>query len=306
MMMMISGTLLVITFLLFKELKLLTFDPQFAKGLGLPTGLLNGLLMLLIVGAVVIGLQAVGVVLMSAMLITPAIAARYWTERLDYMVIISGSIGAVSGIVGTLFSTVANGMPTGPLIIVAATIIFIISLIFSPKRGLLTKAIRYYRLRKSTERKQALQRIYQICEELSTESEPFLTIPLSKVFEQQSMKRLHRMINKFIREGLLQKEGSESIKLTNAGLHESYRVVLNNRLMEVYLMNEMRFAHLQVSGDSDLSFLEVPKREGKELVELLDQYGRKPLIVPASVSHETQVKNKVKTKNEQRGAGHEL
>jgi manganese/zinc/iron transport system permease protein len=121
----IAFVLIFITFLLFKELKLITFDPQFAQGLGLPVKWLNGLLMTLIVGAVVIGLQAVGVILMAAMLITPAIAARYWTERLDYMVILAGLVGGISGVVGTLLSTLSRGMPTGPLIIMAATILFI-------------------------------------------------------------------------------------------------------------------------------------------------------------------------------------
>lgn len=147
----ISGvaiTLLGITFLLFKEFKLLTFDPQFAQGIGLPVRFLNGLLMVLIVSAVVIGLQAVGVILMAAMLITPAITARYWTDKLEHMVIIAGVLGALSGVLGALLSTLARGLPTGPLIIVAATIMFLFSLIFAPKRGLLTKAIRLYRLRR--------------------------------------------------------------------------------------------------------------------------------------------------------------
>ncbi|MBM6618062.1 metal ABC transporter permease [Bacillus suaedaesalsae] len=270
MMMIISGVLLVTTFLLFKELKLITFDAQFAQGIGLPVSLLNGLLMLLIVSAVVIGLQAVGVVLMSAMLITPAISARYWTDRLDFMVIISGSIGAISGMVGTLLSTVANGMPTGPLIIVAATFIFLVSLVFSPKRGLVTKAMRYYKLRKITERQQVLQEIYQKIEGIDHDS----MVQLSTIGGKG------RAINALIKQGLLQNVGDDSIKLTSKGLHAAYEIVLNNRLMEVYLMNEMRFAHLQIPEDRTLSFLDIPKREQSELLNLLYSYGRSPKLVP--------------------------
>lgn len=147
----ISGVALVVllvTFLFFKEFKLLTFDPAFAQGLGLPVRFLSGLLMLLIVVAVVIGLQAVGVVLMAAMLITPAISARYWTDNLSLMVVIAGGIGALSGISGAILSTFAKGLATGPVIIVAATCIFLFSLLFAPKRGLISKLLRQYQVKK--------------------------------------------------------------------------------------------------------------------------------------------------------------
>lgn len=146
-MMVIATIILIVTFVLFKEFKLLSFDPNYGKGLGFPMGLLNFLMMALIVAAVVIGLQAVGVVLMSAMLITPAIAARYWTEDLKWMVIIAGAIGALSGVLGSLLSTLAPRMPTGPLIVLTATAFFIISILFAPNRGLIAKAIRFMLMR---------------------------------------------------------------------------------------------------------------------------------------------------------------
>uniref|UniRef100_C5DAB5 Manganese transport system membrane protein MntC n=1 Tax=Geobacillus sp. (strain WCH70) TaxID=471223 RepID=C5DAB5_GEOSW len=143
----VALTLIALIALFFKEFKLITFDPAFARGLGLPVSLLNGVLMFLIVAVVVTGLQAVGVVLMSALLITPALAARYWTEELGWMVVLAGLFGGLSGVIGTYLSTLATGMPTGPLIIVAATILFLFSFLFAPKRGLLSKAIRLHRLR---------------------------------------------------------------------------------------------------------------------------------------------------------------
>lgn len=152
----VSALLVFIIFLFFKEFKVLTFDPDFAQGIGFPSKTLNLLLMTLITGAVVIGIQAVGVVLMAAMLITPAISARYWTEDLGHMVVIAGVIGAFSGVTGTLISTMAVGLPTGPLIVLAATSTFVVSLLFSPKRGLLMKLIKLYRLRKSVANEQSL------------------------------------------------------------------------------------------------------------------------------------------------------
>src|SRR4029079_3930046 len=89
----ISFLLILICSIFFKEFKLLSFDPGFAKGLGLPVVFLDQFMMLLIVVAVVIGIQVVGVVLMVALLITPAVAARYWTDELHVMIIISGGFG---------------------------------------------------------------------------------------------------------------------------------------------------------------------------------------------------------------------
>lgn len=138
----ISFLLVGICTLFFKEFKLLSFDPGYARGLGFPVGILDHFMMFLIVVAVVVGIQAVGVVLMAALLITPAVAARYWTERLGLMVILSGLFGAFSGFVGTYLSTMGSNLPTGPLSVLAATVVFVISLFFAPKRGLVIKLIR--------------------------------------------------------------------------------------------------------------------------------------------------------------------
>ena len=89
-MMTVSFILIFTCTVFFKEFKLLSFDPGFAKGIGLPVVFLDYFIMMLIVAAVVIGIQAVGVVLMASLLITPAVSARYWTERLHIMVILSG------------------------------------------------------------------------------------------------------------------------------------------------------------------------------------------------------------------------
>lgn len=132
--------------LLFKEFKLLSFDQGFARGLGYPTIFLEQLMMFLIVVAVVVGIQAVGVVLMAALLITPAVSARYWTEKLGVMVIIAGAFGALSGVIGTVVSASGNNLPTGPLIVLAATVIFVISVIAAPRRGALSKLVMHRRL----------------------------------------------------------------------------------------------------------------------------------------------------------------
>ncbi|SDN51185.1 metal ABC transporter permease [Bacillus sp. OK048] len=138
---MISIILVTLSILFFKEFKLLSFDPGFAKGIGMPTLILDQFIMLLIVTAVVVGIQAVGVVLMAALLITPAVAARYWTEKLHIMVIMSGIFGALSGFTGTIISTTTNNLPTGPLAVLSATVIFLFSVVFAPRRGVIAKIL---------------------------------------------------------------------------------------------------------------------------------------------------------------------
>lgn len=145
----VALVLVLVCTLLFKEFKLLSFDSGFAKGLGYPVAFLDQLLMFLIVVAVVVGIQAVGVVLMSALLITPAVSARYWTERLGVMVVLSGLFGAISGFIGTLISTTASNMPTGPLSVLAATALFIVSVVFAPRRGMLAKVLQRVSVKKA-------------------------------------------------------------------------------------------------------------------------------------------------------------
>ncbi len=129
-----------------KELKLLSFDPDFAAAVGLPARRLDLLLTTLTVTAVVIGLQAVGVVLMTALLIAPAAAARQWTNRLGPMVLLAGALGAASGFAGTVLSHALSGVgrtvPTGPTIVLCATAVVVASLLFGSARGLVWEWVR--------------------------------------------------------------------------------------------------------------------------------------------------------------------
>lgn len=136
--MIICGIALLIVMLLFwKEFKIFTFDAEFAQSIGFSSGKINLLLSFMIVMAIIIGLQTVGVILMSAMLITPAVAARQWTNRLWVMVLLSAIFGAISGILGTAISSLVPRMPTGPAIVVCVSLIVMVSMLFAPGRGIL-------------------------------------------------------------------------------------------------------------------------------------------------------------------------
>lgn len=144
----LGGIALAVVVLLYKEFKLLAFDAAFAASLGFNTNLLSVLLTSLIVIAIVIGLQTVGVVLMAAMLIGPAVAARQWTNRLSVMIGLSALFGAAAGVLGALISVSDAGLPTGPMIILSLTAIVAISLFFAPERGLLWDALRRWEQRR--------------------------------------------------------------------------------------------------------------------------------------------------------------
>ena len=145
----LGGIALIIMVILWKELKLLIFDEGFAASIGLPTRALDIILTSLLVIAIVLGLQAVGAVLMSAMLVAPAVAARQWTDRLNLMVILAACFGAFAGVSGAIISSSATGIPAGPTIILCATFVVGVSIAFAPNRGLLWNSIKQRRNRRS-------------------------------------------------------------------------------------------------------------------------------------------------------------
>ncbi len=135
---------ILVTLLLWKEIKILIFDPTYAKSLGINVNLISSVLIVLIVIAIMIGLQTVGVILMSSMLIAPALAARQWTDRFSLMVILAAVFGSTAGMLGSVLSSKVTQLPTGPAIIVCASAIVLLSIAFSPKYGLISKKVRDY------------------------------------------------------------------------------------------------------------------------------------------------------------------
>lgn len=134
----VLGAAGMLTALLFwKEFKVLSFDPDFGATLGFPMGRLDVLLTSILVVAIVIGLQTVGVVLMSAMIVAPAAAARQWTDRLGPMMVLAGVFGAAAGVAGAVLSSTAERLPTGPTIVLCLSVIVVVSLTLAPNRGVL-------------------------------------------------------------------------------------------------------------------------------------------------------------------------
>lgn len=158
----VTGICLVIVLLFWKEFKILLFDADYTKTLGFNTRFIDVLITFFIVLAIVLGLQTVGVVLMSAMLLAPAAAARQWTNKLSVMLILAAIFGAFAGVFGTAISASQNNLSTGPVIVLVAAVFVLISFIFSPERGILFKQIRFWRNRRDLKLQKTLQFMFDI------------------------------------------------------------------------------------------------------------------------------------------------
>jgi len=134
--------------LLYKEFQLVAFDNEFARSLGWPVFRIDLLLMSLVAAAVVIGLPNVGVVLVSALLIMPGAAARFWTNRLSTLLVMSGIFGFFTGLIGTMLSATLEQLPAGPIIVLTGTTIFVVSLLFGIRRGVIARLIEHLRFQR--------------------------------------------------------------------------------------------------------------------------------------------------------------
>lgn len=191
----VTGLCLFVLLLFWKEFKLLLFDADYTKTLGFNTKFIDILITSFIVLAIVLGLQTVGVVLMSAMLLAPAAAARQWTNSLATMVLLAAIFGALSGIFGTAISASQNNLSTGPVIVLVASVFVFISFVFSPSRGLLFKQIRFIRNRRDLQLHKTLAFMHNIAETHEDISHPH-AIKLLNNFQGYTRKTLKKLVEK--------------------------------------------------------------------------------------------------------------
>jgi manganese/zinc/iron transport system permease protein len=272
----IALILCLMSWALYKEFKLLCFDPDFGRGLGLPMNGLDNLLLLMIVAAVVIGLQLVGVVLISALLIMPPAAARFWTEKLHLMVPLAALIGGLSGALGAIFSALASGMPTGPLIVLAAAFMFLVSLLFAPQRGALARLLRHLSTRRLVRRENALRDLYEIAEERGDENAPIAEDELLQK-RRAAPGVLQGVLRELAQEKLLQHSG-EKWRFTPQGLEAAHRVVRRHRLWEMFLMYETSLGAQSVDRDADTVEHFLPPEIIAQLEDLMRRHQREPKL----------------------------
>lgn len=273
----VSVLVLLAVVLLYKELKLVSFDPDYARVIGYPMKRMEFLIGTLLVVTITAGLQAVGVVLMASMLIIPAAAARYWTDSLSIMLIIAALVGAISAISGSFISYTAPAMPTGPWMVVSAALIFTLSYLFAPTRG---EVRRWFELKKNRGKvtyENVLKTIYHLEEADGLED---------RVRTLQDILKKRRMYKSELRRGLkrLRELGfvrhfagnPDGYQLTEYGRKEAKRIVRVHRLWELYLTQQLEIAGDHVHDDAEsMEHVITPEIEA-ELAAKLGEPGLDP------------------------------
>lgn len=263
---------------LYKEIQTITFNRGYAKSLGINVSLIDTIIFVLIVLAVVIGIRSVGVVLMSAMLISPAAAARQYTNHLSKMFIISGLMGIISGYFGTYFSVAVSQvyadtrliLPTGPTIVIIASMLCLLSLLFAPERGIFLRMLRIARFRQRCMSENLLKAIWRF-----STHQPVLFDQIAK-YQSASKLYLRFVLWNLVRNGWVKKSKNDTFILTKEGSLWAAKIVRLHRLWEVYLVDYLGIGAEKVHLNAEeMEHVITPELE-RELTLLLKDPKRDP------------------------------
>ncbi|MFP4096737.1 MAG: iron chelate uptake ABC transporter family permease subunit [Cyclobacteriaceae bacterium] len=260
--------LLLLVFLFYKEFKLLSFDADFARTIGLPVRFLEFLLATITVLAVATGIQAVGVVLMAALLITPAAAARFWTDQMLLMIVLSAVFGVLAGLFGSWVSYTAPSMPTGPWIVMLLSFVALVSVLLAPGRGLLARQRQQRINRKKMLLENILKAFYHAGEKEGDFRRPINTGTL-QVYRSFPSQQLRKGMRKLKSRGLLVQDAQGAWQLSEKGLKESRRIVRLHRLWELYLNRRLNMASDHIHGSAEtIEHIITPEIEQQLLKDL--------------------------------------
>lgn len=260
-----SALIIISISLFYKEILALSFDRSFAKASGMRARFIHTLFIFLLVTAIVIGIRSVGVILISAMLIAPAAAARQFTDHLSRMFLLSALFGALSAVLGVYLSVVIPGMPTGPMIVLVAGGIAFYALLFAPKRGLLIRWGRIAHFRTLQMQENLLKSLWH----LSKQGEQVLSF--ATIAQKQSFRtgRLALLLLNLRLRGWI-KKGANHYSLTLTGIKRGGQIVRLHRLWEVYLVNTLGLGVERVHKSAEeMEHILTPELE-ERLTQLLD------------------------------------
>lgn len=251
----IGGLSILIAFVFFimlKELTIISFDRNFAGSMGLNIKFVDFIFTILTVFTIVVGVRIVGILLISAMLITPAAASRFWTCSLKKMLVISSFIGVCSGIIGVLISYKISNMPTGPCIVVVATIFAYLSFFFAPPRSRWGGYVfRYISQKKHTEKilnENILKTLYELNQEKKTSKLDFSKKMLLEF--NLNEREVNSKLKSLSQKRYIKIEENE-IFMTELGLAEGSRVAKVHLLWETYLTKYLKIKPDHVHNDAE-------------------------------------------------------
>ena len=267
---------LLLIVLMYKEFKVTAFDPGFASVQGWPAFLLDLLLLAMIAVTVIIGLPAVGVVLMAALLIVPAATARFWTDRLGMMLVLSAVFGLVTGVGGAL-TTVPYSLPSGPMIVLTGTALFLGSMLFAPRRGVVARVLMNRAFRRRVAERRLLRLMYELGED---------ALPRRPAFRAEELRgrrswsgtEVGRILSGLRDQGLVEETGS-GYALTEPGLRRAATLERTHRLWELFLTEYPEMAGPLTNLDSESLDGRVPRDIVETLEAKLAASGRVPLAL---------------------------
>ena len=243
-------TLLFVT-LGYRGLLTLSFHRAFGETLGIPTNLLHHAMMLLTAFAVVTAMQAVGVVLVSAMLIIPAATACLITDRMHRVLLWSALIGMGTAALGAFFSFLGNNLPTGPFMVLAGAVLFAAAFLFSPQQGWLTRLWRQRSQRERIERENMLKAMYHLAERREFREEGISLLELAEQ-RRESLETERLNADKLVQQRLATlTDDASMLHFTPEGWRKACAVVRNHRLWELYLTNVMQYGADHVHDDAE-------------------------------------------------------
>jgi len=271
----VAGGAIACVIVFWRKLSISSFDEQFAHSVGIPVKTIQYLLTGLLTVAIVISVQAVGVILVSAMLITPAATAYLLTDRLHRMAMLGGLFGALAGFIGALLSLLGSDLPTGAFMVLGASSLFALAFLLSPRYGLLPRVKRRWDQRRRTGAENLLRTMYLILErrdggvENAQADRRFGVGDIASI-RQESPAQVHRMAKLAARFGWIEKDSPDPLVLTDGGFTESKRIVRNHRLWELFLTQEAKLAADHVHADAEYIEHVLPRDVLAKLEEMLD------------------------------------
>ena len=247
----VTGLVVVSVIALIRPFQVLSFDEGFALGLGYPVKLLNFIFFGLLTFAVVVALQAVGVVLVSAMLITPAATAYLLSDRMHRMMLYAVGFGCFACLLGGYISSEISGMPPGPVIALVSAVVFGFVYFAAPRHGVISKVFRQVQQSKRVERENILKAIYR---ELETDGFKDSGISVEKLAIVR-----RTTLDDAIRQGKMLvssdeaswEEDKSAIYMTPSGWRRAAEIVRNHRLWELYLTDLANYEADHVHDDAE-------------------------------------------------------